>query len=48
MTFPQVLITSHQSFLTHQALDNIAETTLGNVRQFLGGKSPLHNRVVVA
>jgi len=45
MTFNQVLITSHQSFLTRQALDNIAETTLGNVRQFIKGQSPLENRV---
>jgi D-lactate dehydrogenase len=34
MTFNQVVITSHQSFLTTQALRNIAQTTLGNVREF--------------
>ena len=31
MTFPNVLITSHQGFLTTNALENIAETTLYNL-----------------
>ncbi|HVK61797.1 MAG TPA: 2-hydroxyacid dehydrogenase [Bdellovibrionales bacterium] len=34
MTFPNVLITSHQAFLTHEALRNIAETTLNSVNSF--------------
>lgn len=34
LTFPNVLITGHQAFLTHEALTNIAETTLGNVAQW--------------
>jgi D-lactate dehydrogenase len=34
LTFPNVLITSHQGFLTREALDNIARTTLENVRLF--------------
>lgn len=34
MTFPNVLITGHQAFLTHEALKNIAETTLQNVTDF--------------
>lgn len=38
MTFPNVLITSHQGFLTEEALSNIAETTLANVAEFLEGK----------
>jgi len=38
MTFPNVLITSHQAFLTDVALRNIATTTVANVREFLGGK----------
>lgn len=38
MTFPNVLITSHQAFLTHEALDNIAEATLGSVEELLTGK----------
>lgn len=34
MTFPNVLITSHQAFLTREALANIAETTLRSIRDF--------------
>ena len=45
LTFPNVIITSHQAFLTKEALGNIAETTLGNVAEFRGGKE-MPNRVV--
>jgi D-lactate dehydrogenase len=38
MTFNNVLVTSHQGFLTHQALDNIATTTLESIRCFAAGK----------
>lgn len=34
MTFNNVLITSHQAFLTHTALTNIAETTIYNLDCF--------------
>lgn len=34
-TFPNVLITAHQAFFTKEAVDNIARTTLENVREFL-------------
>ncbi|MEO8780078.1 MAG: 2-hydroxyacid dehydrogenase [Rhodanobacter sp.] len=34
LTFPNVLITGHQAFFTHEALTAIAETTLGNVTAF--------------
>tara|TARA_R110002051_G_scaffold177368_2_gene247265 strand:- start:4611 stop:5606 length:996 start_codon:yes stop_codon:yes gene_type:complete len=34
MTFPNVLITSHQAFLTETALTNIAETTIYNLNCF--------------
>jgi D-lactate dehydrogenase len=44
LTFPNTLITSHQGFLTHEALANIAETTLANVRAFERGE-PLVNEV---
>ncbi len=43
LTFPNVIITSHQAFLTKEALGNIAETTLGNVKGFAEGK--LNNEV---
>jgi D-lactate dehydrogenase len=44
LTFPNVLITGHQAFLTREALHNIAETTLANVSAFEQGK-PLTARV---
>lgn len=34
MTFPNVLITSHMAYLTDHALRNIAEITLGNLKEF--------------
>ena len=45
MTFPNVLITAHQGFLTQQALANIASTTLANINGFLKG-APLENEVL--
>lgn len=46
MTFPNVLITAHQAFLTHEALHNIVETTLMNLRDFEQNK-PLVNEVKI-
>ena len=37
LTFPNVLVTAHQAFLTHEALASIATTTLENVDAVLGG-----------
>ena len=37
LTFPNVLITAHQAFLTNEALAAIAETTIGNVVAALSG-----------
>jgi len=37
LTFPNVLITSHQGFFTAEALHNIAETTLNNLKEFFNG-----------
>lgn len=37
LTFPNVLLTSHQAFLTEDALRNIAHTTLTNVSEFESG-----------
>jgi D-lactate dehydrogenase len=39
LTFPNVLITSHQAFLTHEALSEIARVTAGNLTRFAGGES---------
>lgn len=44
MTFPNVLITSHQAFFTHEAMTEIARTTLHNVTAFEQGL-PLENAV---
>ena len=35
---PNVLVTSHQAFLTREALTNIAETTVANLSNFFAGK----------
>lgn len=37
ISFPNVLVTSHQAFLTREALKNIAETTLNNIKNFSSG-----------
>ncbi len=44
LTFPNVVVTSHQGFFTLEALEQIARTTLGNVRDFAGGR-PSPNEV---
>lgn len=38
LTFPNVLITGHQAFLTQEALHNIAATTLDNIDRILSKK----------
>lgn len=45
LTFPNVIVTSHQAFLTAEALDAIATTTLESARAFERGE-PLRNEVV--
>jgi D-lactate dehydrogenase len=37
LTFPNVLVTSHQGFFTREAVAAIAETTLANIREFFDG-----------
>ena len=37
LTFPNVIVTSHQGFFTREALEQIARTTLGNVSEFAAG-----------
>lgn len=46
MSYPNVLITGHQAFLTKDALTNIADTTLKNVTEF-EEDLPLTNEVIV-
>ncbi|KAJ3044149.1 hypothetical protein HK097_001577 [Rhizophlyctis rosea] len=38
LTFPNVIVTGHQAFLTTDALGQIATTTCGNIEEFLDGK----------
>ncbi len=38
LSFPNVMITSHQGFFTKEALSAIAETTLQNARDYLSGQ----------
>ncbi|MCR5316982.1 MAG: 2-hydroxyacid dehydrogenase [Treponema sp.] len=38
MTFPNVIITGHQAFLTTNALEAIAKTTLQNIKSFTEGE----------
>ncbi len=45
LSFPNVLITSHQGFFTEEALTQIAQTTLQNIDEFAAGM-PLKNLVV--
>ncbi len=45
LTFPNVLITAHQGFLTHEALEAIAETTIRNIGGFGRGDVPEQNIV---
>lgn len=37
IAMPNVLVTSHQAFLTGEALDNIASTTVDNLKKFFAG-----------
>ncbi len=44
LSMPNVIITSHQAFLTEEALESIASVTLENVRDYFSDK-PLKNEV---
>jgi len=44
MSFPNVLITSHQAFFTKEAMDEIITTTLENIKSYAEGKA-LDNEV---
>lgn len=46
MAYPQVLVTPHSAFLTHEALDNIAKTTVENIRKWVC-REPLGKNEVV-
>lgn len=44
LTFPNVIVTSHQAFLTREALNAIASVTLNSVSDFQAGR-PLLNQI---
>ena len=46
MSFPNVLISAHQGFFTVEAMDQIAQVTLNNLREFNAGE-PLTNEVKI-
>lgn len=46
LSFPNVLITSHQGFLTNEALEAIARTTIANISAFEQGRE-LRNEVTI-
>ena len=43
LTFPNVLVTSHQAFLTKEALGEIARVTVGNLTRIAVGEKPLES-----
>jgi D-lactate dehydrogenase len=46
LTFPNVIVTAHQAFLTREALDEIARVTTENITAFGGGGTPEESRLV--
>jgi D-lactate dehydrogenase len=47
LSFPNVLLTSHQAFLTHEALTEIARVTVGSLLEFEVGGVVVGDAVVV-
>jgi D-lactate dehydrogenase len=45
LTFPNVMITAHQAFLTREAMTEIAEVTLQNITDFQRGAVREENQV---
>ena len=46
LTFPNVLVTAHQAFLTREALNEIARVTVENVRRFTSREPFLEGTVL--
>ena len=47
IAMPNVIVTSHQAFLTSEALDKIASTTINNLVRFFSGNPDETTEVVV-
>jgi D-lactate dehydrogenase len=47
LTFPNVLITAHQAFLTHEALTEIARVTTANIARFAKGEPFIAESILV-
>ena len=46
LSFPNVLVTAHQAFLTHEALSEIARITVENMRRFVSKQALLEGTVL--
>ncbi len=46
LSFPNVVVTAHQAFLTREALSEIARVTVDNIRRFTQGEPPAPDSVV--
>ena len=46
ISMPNVIVTSHQAFLTREALNSIAKTTMDNLKTFFEGKD-LENEIII-
>ena len=45
LSMPNVIVTSHQAFLTNEALDNIASTTLSNIKSYFDNDGMCDNEL---
>ena len=45
ISMPNVIVTSHQAFLTEEALNNIAETTVDNILSYYAGDGLCENEL---
>jgi D-lactate dehydrogenase len=46
LTFPNVLVTAHQAFFTHEALSEIARVTVENIRRLIANQSFVEETVL--
>jgi D-lactate dehydrogenase len=48
LALPNVLLTAHHAFFTHEAVRNIAETAIKNIKDSARGRAGAENRVTAA